>query len=100
MRDNYEITEQLINELENTAGAGHLPLEQRLIDTAIWFHRNRHRIADQDIPRRMDFQEKVLDIFMELFALTVQRMQQVEGRSKSERLWLPTGMNGGGRRFA
>lgn len=97
--ENQEITAQLIDELEKISTANHLPLERRLIDTAIWFHRNRHYLNGVDVPRRLDFLEKTLDIFMEIFALTLQRLQQAEGRGKSENLWLPRGMTGMGRSF-
>lgn len=99
MNENREITERLICELEEISVANHLPLERRLIDTAIWFHRNRHHLGGVDVPRRLEFLEKTLDIFMEIFALTLQRLQQAEGRQKSENLWLPRGMSGMGRSF-
>ena len=92
LKENYEITEQLINDLEKMASNGMLPLERRLCDTAVWFHRNRHHVPREDLAKRLDFLEKTLDIFLEMFALTLERMQKTEGRNKSEQLWLPNGM--------
>lgn len=91
MTENREITEQLLNEMEKLSEDGMLPLERRLLNTAVWFHRNRGRLDGTDLQRRLDFLEKVLDIFMELFALTVDRMQKAEGRPQSAKLWMPRG---------
>jgi|TARA_R110000824_G_scaffold11785_7_gene51755 hypothetical protein len=85
-----EITNELINKLEQISDSTHLPLEQRLMDTAIWFHRNKDEISD--IPKKVEFLTKTLDIFLELTAMIVDRQQQVEGRRKSAALWLPRGM--------
>ena len=95
------ITENLIKELEELSSRSELPLERRLVDTAIWFHRNRDRIPRENLPKRLDFLEKTLDIFLELTALTVDRVQQAEGRPKSRSLWLPSGVSveGDVRRF-
>lgn len=93
MRDNHEITEQLLNDLESIRQDGMLPLERRLMDTAIWFHRNKDRVPREDLPKRLDFMEKTLDIFLEMVALATERLQGVEGRPKSENLWLPGRMS-------
>jgi hypothetical protein len=85
-----EITNELINKLEQISDSTHLPLEQRLMDTAIWFHRNKDEISD--IPKKVEFLTKTLDIFLELTAMIVDRQQQVEGRRKSTALWMPRGM--------
>ena len=85
-----EITNELINKLEQISDSTHLPLEQRLMDTAIWFHRNKDEISD--IPKKVEFLTKTLDIFLELTAMIVDRQQQVEGRRKSSSLWVPRGM--------
>ena len=83
------ITESLLKELEEISGKTHLPLEQRLMDTAIWFHRNQERFSD-DIPKRVELLSKTFDIFLEMMALAVQRMQRIEGRSTS--LYTPRGV--------
>lgn len=87
-----EITAQLLNELDQLAHNGLQPYEQRLIDTALWFHRNKDRIPRDDIVKRCEFIETTLDIVLELFALQLRRQQQLEGRPRSSPLWLPTGM--------
>ena len=93
MRKEQTITPQLVDALDQlVATAGHLPLERRLIDTAVWFHRNKPRLARENLMGRVDFLEKTCDILIELCALTLQRMQNVEGRPKSQSLWLPKGM--------
>jgi len=85
-----DMTNELIGKLESISNSTHLPLEQRLMDTAIWFHRNKDSISD--IPKKVEFLTKALDIFIELTAMIVDRQQQVEGRRKSASLWLPRGM--------
>ena len=86
-----EITKELIDKLEAIHGETHLPLEKRLIDTAVWYHRNKDRIPPHDLQKRMDFMTKAFDIQLELTAMLVDRMQKAEGRVKSNSLWLPRG---------
>ena len=69
-----------------------LPLEKRLIDLAVWFHRNKDAIPRTALDKRVDFLEKTLDIQLELVAMLVNRMQLAEGRSKNGSLWLPKGI--------
>lgn len=83
-------TDNLIRQLEEISENTLLPLEKRLINTAVWFHKNKDRISDP--MKKIEFMEKTLDIVLELFALMAQRMQTVEGRGKSASLWLPNGM--------
>ena len=90
MKENYEITEQLLNDLEKIASMNMLPLERRLCDTAIWFHRNKDRVPREDLAKRLDFMEKTLEIFIELAALLVDRTQRLEGKGKDTPLWLPS----------
>jgi len=87
-----DITTQLIRRLEQLSTEGHLPLEKRLIETAVWFHRNKDRIPRENLGKRLDFLEKSLDIHIELVAMLVDRMQLSEGRPKSRNLWIPNGM--------
>lgn len=82
-------TEALLQQLEKIDAQAHLPLERRLIETAVWFHRNQPRIPDQDLKRRLDFTEKSLDILLEILGMTIERIQELEGRSASSSLWLP-----------
>ena len=87
-----EFTDQLINQLEQLSTNTHLPLEKRLIDTAVWYHRNKDRIPRNAVEKRLEFLEKTFDIFLELVAMSTERMQLNEGRHKSASLWLPNGM--------
>ncbi len=86
-----ELTEQLINKLEAIHDETRLPLEKRLIDTAVWYHKNKDRIPKENLAKRLDFLSKAFDIQLELTALLVDRMQITEGRGKSESLWMPNG---------
>lgn len=88
-----QITESLIKDLETLADDGFLPLEKRLKDTAIWYHRNKERISRDDALKRLDFLERFLDIYLELMAMTVDRIQLSEGRGRSQSLWLPNGVS-------
>lgn len=85
------LTEQLINKLEKISSEAHLPLEQRLIDTAVWFHKNKKHLPKNDPEKRLEFIEKMLDIQLEMMAMLIDRMQKNEGRLKSGNLWLPNG---------
>lgn len=87
-----EITENLIRQLEELRTASHMPLEKRLIDTAVWYHRNKDSLPEENVKARLEFLEKTFDIFLELVAMQVERMQIMEGRPKSQSLWLPAGM--------
>jgi len=87
-----EISKELINKLEHMSSESRLPLEKRLVDLAVWFHRNKDRIPREALDKRVDFLEKSLDIHLEMVAMLVNRMQLAEGRSKSSSLWLPKGI--------
>jgi len=84
-------TKELIDKLElmSTETAG--PLEKRLVDMAVWFHKNKDRIPRNNVENRCDFLMKSLDIHLELVALLVQRLERVEGRRHSP-LWTPAGI--------
>jgi hypothetical protein len=83
--------ELLIKQLEEIAGRTDLPFERRLIDTAVWFHKNKDSIPRDDLTKRLDFMEKTFDIVIELMALSLDRVQQVE--RGSSQLFLPKGMS-------
>ena len=87
-----DITEGLINQLEHLSTETRLPLEKRLVDTAVWYHKNKDRIPREDLGKRLDFMEKTFDIFLEMIAMSVDRTQMLEGRGRSENLWLPNGI--------
>ena len=96
-----EMTEGLIRQLEAISSNTQLPLERRLIDTAVWYHRNKEHLPREDALKRLDFLEKTFDIFLEMVAMTVERTQLLEGRGRSESLWLPAGITDAetGRRY-
>lgn len=97
MRTDQDITPQLIDKLDHILNTGgHLPLERRLIDTAIWFHRNKPRLARENVLGRLAFLEQTCDILVEMLALVTERLQVAEGREKHASLWIPKGMNGRG----
>lgn len=85
-----EFTDQLIGQLERIKTDSLLPLERRLFDTAIWFHRNAPRIPEENLKARLDFVSKTLDIVLELIALTCERMQRTE-TGRKQNLWTPVG---------
>lgn len=85
----------IIKELEEISSNEHRTLERRLIDTAVWFHKNKDRIPREALDKRCDFLEIALDILLELTALNIQRLREYEGHS-SENLWLPRGIMGTG----
>ena len=86
-----EMTKQLLDKLEQMSTETAGPLEKRLIDTALWFHKNKDRIPRNNVEARCDFLMKTLDIHLELVALLVQRLERVEGRRHSP-LWTPAGI--------
>jgi len=77
----------LIRELEEISKNTKLPLEKRLIDTAVWFHKNKDRIPRENLAKRLDFLEKAFDIILEVYALTLRRLHEAEDRPGSG-LWL------------
>ena len=90
-----EMTSQLLDRLDDMSTETALPLEKRLIDMAVWFHRNKDRMSRSNVEARCDFLMKSLDIHLELVALLVQRLERAEGRRHSP-LWLPKGINASG----
>ncbi len=83
----------LIKQLESKASNTALPAEQRLADTCLWWFRNKDRISKENLPARLELQEKMFSIFLELNALIMERIQEIEGLKRSERLWLPRGVS-------
>lgn len=86
-----EMTTQMLDQLDKMSTETAMPLEKRLVDMAVWFHRNKDRLARNNVEQRCDFLTKSLDIHLELVALLVQRLEKAEGRRTSP-LWLPAGI--------
>jgi len=78
--------------IRNAQAMGNRPLEQRLADLTVWFYRNRKAVAPENLHLRQKLTEDALWIMLEVIALTMDRLQEVEHKGKSERLWLPNGI--------
>ena len=86
-----EMTTELLDRLNAMSTETAQPLEKRLVDMAVWFHKNKDRIPRNNVEAKCDFLTKSLDIHLELMALLVQRIELAEGRRGSP-LWLPAGI--------
>ena len=80
--------ESLIRQLEQRAQNTALPLEKRIQDTAIWWFRNQGRIGRENVQERLRFIEKTLEIFIEIMALSLDRIQHAE-RFPSANILMP-----------
>ena len=76
-------------------------LEKRLTEWAVWFHQNKPRLQPDNLRKRLDFAEKAIDGLLECMAIAAEDIRTLEGRQKSARLWLPSGIqvNGDMREF-
>lgn len=82
--------EKLIEELYYNANAsGHQPLEQRMADITLWFHKNYKEIPRDNLASRQAFLEKAFWIQLEINALLLERLRKQTG---SSHLWIPRGM--------
>lgn len=85
--------EVLINALVgNAQSQGNRPLEQRLADLTVWFYRNRKLIDPSNLQKRMKLFEDGFWILLEVNALLMDRVQEIESQRKSASLWLPKGV--------
>jgi len=78
--------------ISNAQAMGNRPLEQRLADLTVWFYRNKKTISPENLHLRLKLMEDALWIMLEVIALNMDRLQELEHRGKSERLWLPRGV--------
>jgi hypothetical protein len=95
--------ERLIEELvHNATASGNRTLERRLSDLAVWFYRNKSRIPLDNLASRQAFLQKGFWIMLEINALLLERLREVEasGRGSKSPLWLPKGMRMDDREFA
>lgn len=76
-------------------------LEKRIMEWGLWFHENKKRIPPMNYDKRLQFYEKTIDGLLEIVAIAAEDLRTVEGRAKSNVLWLPSGIEGKGdyRRF-
>lgn len=89
--------ETLITELDHNANAaGNRPLERRLADLSIWFYRRKQAIPFGNLEARVSHLEKALWIQLEVNALLLERLHEIEG---TKRLWTASGMNFNGVSF-
>lgn len=85
-----QVERQLIEDLmHNAKVAGGKPLEQRLADTALWFHMNKDRIPPDNIKKRAEFMEIGFWCLLEINALLLERIRSETG---SKTLFLPSGL--------
>jgi hypothetical protein len=85
-----QVERQLIEDLmHNASVSGGKPLEQRLADTALWFHMNKDRIPTDNLPKRLEFMEVGFWCLLEINALLLERIRTQTG---SKTLFLPAGM--------
>lgn len=85
-------SDNMIRELEEIAGRTNLPLERRLMDTAVWFHKNWPTMDEGDVYRRIQFLGKALDIMIEMNAMLIERLHEAEQRRRSPSLYTPRGL--------
>ena len=86
--DRY-LTKELINKIDGISQEGMQPLNRRLMDLAVWFHKHRGDIPEGAVQKRLEFHEKMLDTMLEMIALWI---NQDINCKKSESLWLPNGI--------
>ena len=67
-------------------------LEKRLTEWGLWFHENRKRIEPMNYDKRLQFYEKTIDGLLELVAIAAEDIRVLEGRHKSQHLWIPNGI--------
>jgi hypothetical protein len=78
--------------ISNAQAMGNRPLEQRLADLTVWFYRNRKGISPENLHLRQKLSEDTLWIMLEVIALTMDRLQELEHERKSKNLFLPRGI--------
>lgn len=88
------VKRQLIDELVHNADVSKQLCEQRLADTAAWFFSNKDRMPLDNLASRMDFVFKTCWLLIEMNALLLERVHELEGGKST--LWLPKGMNAKG----
>lgn len=76
-------------------------LEKRVVEWGVWYHENKGRIPPMHFEKRLAFYEKTIDGLIELLAIAAEDIRTLEGRKRSNQLYLPDGvtMTGDIRRF-
>lgn len=84
---------QLIDTLmHNAQASGNKTLERRLADLTVWFYHNKDRIPRDNLAGRQAFLEKAYWISLEVNALLLERILDMENSKGGSPLWLPRGM--------
>ena len=87
MKANRIKPEELIQGLlHNASVAGGHPLEQRLADTALWFHANKDSIPLDNLAAKQAFLEKGFWCLLEISALLLER----PGRAREQGALVPS----------
>ena len=81
--------EYLIQELARKASGIGKPLEKRLADLTVWFYRNRHNIPLDNLAAKQKFLETALWTSLEVNALLLERLHELEASKNGSNLWLP-----------
>lgn len=93
---------QLIEELQHNATAsGNKTLERRLADLTLWYFKNREQVGRDNLPRALALLEKAFWINLEVNALLVERIHELENNKPGAHIWTPIGLavNGDLRKF-
>jgi hypothetical protein len=67
-------------------------LEKRTVEWGVWYHENKNRIPRMDFERRLAFYEKTIDGLIELLAIAAEDIRTLEGRKRSNTLYMPNGV--------
>lgn len=88
---------QLIEELQHNATAsGNKVLERRLADLTLWYIKNREHVGRDNLPRALALLEKAFWIGLEVNALLLERIHELENTKNGTHIWTPVGVSVGG----
>lgn len=73
-----------VDQIEKAAYKG--GLERKIRDLALWYYKNQPRIPDGDLPKRVAFAERTLEMALEVLAEAVIRIQHAESHPKASLL--------------
>lgn len=85
---------RFIEELQHNVNAsGNRPAERRLADLTLWFYKNFESFASNNVEGQVAFLKKAMWIQLEMNALLLERLHEMEMASKPKHLWTPRGIN-------
>ena len=76
--------QQQVDQLEKAAING--ALERLVRDLALWYYKNQPRISDDNVPRRVAFLERTLELTLEALAQATLRIQHAEAHPSTQLL--------------